>query len=495
MKHLYLLFLLIPFFNFGQQQIGQTIDYSGRSISISENGQIVAVGNYINEVNGVSQVGSARVYKYINGNWTQVGQDLNGMGLNSAFGSVVSLSANGKTLATIEKVPNLNTTNTKITVYKEFAGNWNQNGQSIYTSALNFPPTNKPISLSADGNRLAIGESTDNANINYEGRVRIFENTTGSWIQLGTDIVGKAPADKSGTTVAMHPTKNIVAFVSNPYYTNTEYVSVYSLNASGNWVQLGTDFHIPEDPIQSQLNGYLGASISLASNGNDIILAIGCPRASNNSSIKSMGIAQVYKYNTNTNVWTQIGADITSPAYLGYFGNAVSLSSNGKRLAVRDNNAILITGKGNDGFVQVYENVSGNWNQIATTITSTAADERLETCDMDLSSDGNTIALGLKNLTNPTSFHVRVYDLTKAASLNEYVSNNFKIFPNPATNILNITLEDDLVLERADIYNNLGQIIKTSSTPILDISDISSGMYFVEVTTNHGKATKKLIIN
>lgn len=491
MKHIYLSFLLIPFLNFGQQQIGQTINYSGRSISISENGQTVALGNYINEVNGVPQVGSARVYKYVNGNWAQVGQNLNGIGLNSYFGSAVSLSANGKTLATVGKVPN--TTNSQITVYKEFAGTWNQNGQSIYISGFNWPFSNKPISLSADGNRLAIGEPTESTNINYEGRVRIFENTTGSWIQLGSDIVGKAPADKSGTTVTLHPTKNIVAFVSNPFYINTEYVSVYSLNASANWVQLGTDFHIPIDPIESAQIGSIGTSISLASNGNDIILAIGSPKASNNSSIKSIGIAQVYKYNTNTSVWEQIGADITSPVYLGSFGNAVSLSSNGKRLAVKDNNAMLITGKGNDGFVQVYENTAGNWNQIATTITSTAADERLEGFDMDLSGDGNTIALGLLNKSNPTSF-VRVYDLTKAASLNEYVSNNFKIFPNPAKNVLNITLEDNLKLERADIYNNLGQIIRTSYTSVVDISDISSGMYFVEVTTNHGKATKKLII-
>lgn len=492
MKHIYLSFLLIPFLNFGQQQIGQTINYSGRSISISENGQIVALGDPNNNVNGIPSVGTARVYRNVNGNWTQVGQDINGLGISSDFASVVSLSANGKTLATIGKVPN--TTNSQITVYKEFAGNWNQNGQSIYISGFNFL-SNKSISLSADGNRLTIGESTDNANINYEGRVRIFENTTGSWIQLGSDIVGKAPADKSGTTVTLHPTKNIVAFVSNPFYTNTEYVSVYSLNASANWVQLGTDFHIPIDPIGSAQIGSIGTSISLASNGNDIILAIGSPKASNNSSIKSIGIAQVYKYNTNTSVWEQIGADITSPVYLGSFGNAVSLSSNGKRLAVKDNNAMLITGKGNDGFVQVYENTAGNWNQIATTITSTATDERLESFDMDLSGDGDTIALGLLNKSNPTSLHVRVYDLTKAASLNEYVSNNFKIFPNPAKNVLNITLEDNLKLERADIYNNLGQIIRTSYTSVVDISDISSGMYFVEVTTNHGKATKKLIIN
>jgi len=181
MKHIYLLFLLIPSLNFGQQQIGQTINYSGRSISISENGQIVALGDP-NNVNGIPSVGTARVYRNVNGNWTQVGQDINGLGISSDFASVVSLSANGKTLATIGKVPN--TTNSQITVYKEFAGTWNQNGQSIYISGFNLPLSNKSISLSADGNRLAIGESTANSNINYEGRVRIFENTTGSWIQL-----------------------------------------------------------------------------------------------------------------------------------------------------------------------------------------------------------------------------------------------------------------------------------------------------------------------
>jgi hypothetical protein len=76
----------------------------------------------------------------------------------------------------------------------------------------------------------------------------------------------------------------------------------------------------------------------------------------------------------------------------------------------------------------------------------------------------------------------------------EFAASQFSIFPNPTTNQFTIQLDMDSELERINIYNNLGQLVHSTSVPVVDSSNLSSGMYYVEVITNEGKATKKLII-
>ena len=60
--------------------------------------------------------------------------------------------------------------------------------------------------------------------------------------------------------------------------------------------------------------------------------------------------------------------------------------------------------------------------------------------------------------------------------------------------MLNIELQDDAILENVTIYNNLGQKIKTIKQNTVDVSTLAKGLYFVEVTTNQGKASKKVIV-
>ncbi len=88
----------------------------------------------------------------------------------------------------------------------------------------------------------------------------------------------------------------------------------------------------------------------------------------------------------------------------------------------------------------------------------------------------------------------RVYDIKNLLSNNEFVQQNFNIYPNPTSDVLNISLENNLVLEHVTIYNNLGQVVKTATENVIDVSHLAKGLYFVEVTTNQGKATKKVVV-
>ena len=101
---LILLLFLFPLLGFTQTQIGNDIDgkgahdYSGSSIYISADGSTVAIGAPGKEQTNF-EPGYVHIYKKISGSWTQIGSNINGVGIDDYFGSSVSLSADGSTIA------------------------------------------------------------------------------------------------------------------------------------------------------------------------------------------------------------------------------------------------------------------------------------------------------------------------------------------------------------------------------------------------------------
>jgi hypothetical protein len=79
-------------------------------------------------------------------------------------------------------------------------------------------------------------------------------------------------------------------------------------------------------------------------------------------------------------------------------------------------------------------------------------------------------------------------------SVNENELFSLSIYPNPAKNQFTIQLDNSTQLEKVSIYNTLGQVVLTSEEHIINTSKLSSGSYIVEITTNKGKSSKKLIV-
>lgn len=69
----------------------------------------------------------------------------------------------------------------------------------------------------------------------------------------------------------------------------------------------------------------------------------------------------------------------------------------------------------------------------------------------------------------------------------------FTISPNPTSDVLLIRLDENLELITIKIYSNLGQLIKSGESTTISTSDLSSGNYFIEITTDKGKATQSFI--
>ena len=232
---------------------------------------------------------------------------------------------------------------------------------------------------------------------------------------------------------------------------------------------------------------YSGRSVSLSSDGTTV--AIGAPY--NNGSGTFAGSVRVYKNVLGT--WTKIGADIDGEAASDVSGYSVSLSNDGTTVAIGAPNN---DGSGTDaGSVRVYKNVSGTWTKIGADIDGEAAGDE-SGFSVSLSSDGTTVAIGAYYNDGSGTYagSVRVYDLAAVLSSDSFVQSNFSIYPNPSNGIVNISLENNLQLEKVTIYNQLGQVVKTASTNVITTSDLAKGSYYVVIITNEGKATKQLLI-
>ena len=71
------------------------------------------------------------------------------------------------------------------------------------------------------------------------------------------------------------------------------------------------------------------------------------------------------------------------------------------------------------------------------------------------------------------------------------VLNDFSLYPNPAHDVLNIESQQEI--ETVKIYNLQGQLIKEVSTNSIDVSNLNTGLYFVQVTIEGKSITKKFI--
>eukprot|EP00559_Dactyliosolen_fragilissimus_P008638 CAMPEP_0184871880 /NCGR_PEP_ID=MMETSP0580-20130426/40972_1 /TAXON_ID=1118495 /ORGANISM="Dactyliosolen fragilissimus" /LENGTH=205 /DNA_ID=CAMNT_0027374599 /DNA_START=416 /DNA_END=1033 /DNA_ORIENTATION=+ len=77
---------------------GEAADDRSGSVSLSANGETVTIGAYQNDGNG-SNSGHVRVYKFVSNVWTQLGSDIDGEAAGDNSGYSVSLSDNGETVA------------------------------------------------------------------------------------------------------------------------------------------------------------------------------------------------------------------------------------------------------------------------------------------------------------------------------------------------------------------------------------------------------------
>ena len=328
-------------------------DESGRGVSLSADGMILAIGAPWNEGSAPDTrfgSGHVRVYEFKGGqDWVQMGTDIDGEGEDDAFGRIVSLSSDGRRLAVGAPFNDGTTQRAGHVRVFDFKGtDWVKVGSDIDGQSA-MDESGWAVSLSGDGTTVAIGawlKHDDSTPAGYSGSTRVFKYDTslGDWKQMGDGIVGRARDDKTGASVSISEDGTRIA-VGAPRNDatgeNAGSVSVWEF-AGTQWVQMGQYMN------GEALLDESGWTVSLSSNG--LRVAIGAP-INNGQSIKT-GHVRIYEYDLPSKVWKQIGGDIDGEAEGDNFGWDVALSGNGGRVVI---GAPLNDANGdNSGHVRVF---------------------------------------------------------------------------------------------------------------------------------------------
>jgi len=224
MKNIFIFSTLFLFFNIAnaQVQIGADIDgetqddYSGSSVSVSSDGQFLAIGAPQNDV---------RVFQKVGSSWVQQGADIDGPSPGDWAGTV-AISDDGTRVVIGAKYINANGgASGHARIYSYDGTVWTQLGSDINGEAA-FDYAGHAVSMSADGNTIAIGATHNDGNgVTDGGHTRVYSFTGGSWVQKGGDIDGESTQDNSGWSVSLTADGNTVA------------IGAYKNNANGTEVQ------------------------------------------------------------------------------------------------------------------------------------------------------------------------------------------------------------------------------------------------------------------
>jgi hypothetical protein len=521
-------------------------DYSGRSVSLSDDGLTVAIGAVYNDGNGAT-AGHVRVYKYISGTWTQQGADIDGEAANDQSGHSVSLSADGLTVAIGAPVNGGTGSHAgHVRVYKYISGTWTQQGADIDAEGIGNH-SGWSVSLSADGLTVAIGAKSNDGNGNNAGQVRVYKYISGTWTQQGADIDGETAGNNSGWSVSLSADGLTVA-IGAPFNSgngpSAGHVRVYK-NISGTWTQQGVD-------IDGEAGGYQsGYSVSLSDDG--LTVAVGAP--SNGS---FAGHVRVYKNISGT--WTQQVADIDGEAVGDYSGRSVSLSDDGLIVAI---GAPLNDGNGSfAGHVRVYsfcwltaitDIISScgahTWidgitytasNNIAThTLTNNAGCDSLVTLDLTINTVDATVSSSQFTITSNASGATyqwidcndndapiagetsQSYTATANGDYAVIVTENncsdtsacenitgigvgdialnnaISIYPNPSQGVFAITINGISGNVSILVTDMLGKTLYDAQVnneiTMIDLKNQASGIYLVQVRTKGAVVNRKII--
>jgi len=373
-------------------------DYSGWSASLSSDGTIIAIGAVLNAGNG-SNAGHVKVYQYDGSYWNQLGSDIDGEAASDKSGYSVSLSGDGTIVAIGAIYNDGNGSNAgHVRVYQYASSAWSQLGNDIDGEAAG-DESGVALSLSSDGDRLAIGARWNDGNGSSSGHVRVYQYAS-AWSQLGSDIDGETSSNWSGCSVSLSGDGTTVAIGSthndNNTYSDAGHVRVYQY--ASDWIQLGSDI--------DGLSNWESAGFSVALSDDGTIVAVGATN-SDGGGVNSGGV-RVYQYASST--WSQLGNDIDGEAATDSEGYSVSLSSDGSIVAI---GAINNDGNGsNSGQVRVYQYSSGTWSQLGSDIDGEAAGDN-SGFSVSLSSDGTNVSIGTpyNDGNGSNSGHVRVYGI------------------------------------------------------------------------------------
>ncbi len=481
-------------------------DFSSYSVSLSADGSVVAIGAPYNDGNG-SDAGHVRIYENISGTWTQIGSDIDGEAMNDYSGSSVSLSSDGSVVAIGAWGNDENGEYAgHVRIYENISGTWTQIGDDIDGEAA-FDNLGRSVSLSADGSVVAIGANYNDGNGTDAGHVRIYENQSGTWTQLGSDIDGEAAFDESGYSVSLNSNGSAVA------------IGAYKNDGNGTDAGHVRVYKFPMPPFvtsqpESQTNICLGEDISFTVEGINIDnYQWQVDEGSGYGNIANGGVYS--NATTGTLNINGVTLAMNNYWYRCVLSNAVGNTTSESAILTTDNELPVITCVGNQ---TVYADETHFY-----TVNGTEFDPPETTDNCGISSiendfnnsatlDGaqipegiNTIIWIVNDLSGNYEFCAHSIVVEAYVGIETLQQKGILIYPNPTKGELNIEFTNTSTSSGASSIQKLTisditgkQIIERSDIhqiERIDISSFESGIYIISIQTDKEILITKIVKN
>lgn len=165
--------------------------------------------------------------------------------------------------------------------------------------------------------------------------------------------------------------------------------------------------------------------------------------------------------------------------------NSVAMNGNLEVLFTDDNTGYIVGGGSNESLIQKTTNAGELWEDVSPEIQEGLVGIHFPTFNTGyaVGSNGTVVKTESGGI------------MTSTNDLN--LSSKFKVFPNPSNGIINIQTEDNQIIERLKLFNPNGQIIKelkpNSLSLEIDLSNLESNIYYLQIDSDKGKSIKKLV--
>ena len=441
----------------------------GRGPAISDDGTVYVAGGigWYGTGGIYDRIGYGVAYELTGTDWTTIDDIIYGTQWHENVGASVDLSADGKTFAIgspgYTYIPDGSTTGLfqqgRAQIFHNDAGTWNQVGGDILGQSEGDELGNS-LSLSADGNIIAVSSPNAGYNGPVSGRVSVYHNESGSWSRIGDPIDG-VPYGNPGFDII----GDVVLSSDGKYLAivYTDFLKIYH-NTADTWVHLGD--------ISSLPNGspYTSSIMGVDFNQDGSLIVVGETRADIGNPGHD-GVVRVFEYNGSS--WIQVGNAVrgnTSTSYLGY---SAKLKSDGTMFAACDID-----------HVRFYTNVSGTW-------TETDSFSRMAPYAIDLSSDFSTVVVGEPLVGNG---QISVYHRTSTGVYENEIS-SINVYPNPTHG--DFIIESQEPVTQVEIHGVDGKLIREVKTSgisnRIDLQNEPDGIYFITIHTNEKVITKQIV--
>ena len=415
-------------------------------------------------------------------------------------------------------------------------GSANFTGKYAGSTSVAFDASGTPFVAFGDGN--------------FAGKATVMKYSGGGWVLVGN--AGFSAGSATGLTLAFSHNVPLVAFSDA---SNGSKATVMKLNSNNNtWASLGTAGFSAGAAYNCTLaidsTGFPYVAYTDAANGNkaSVMAFLGSTWANVGGAGFTPAAASypalAMKGNTPYIVFSDGGSSITVMSYngsswgiegnRGFGGNPQSVA-----IAVDHTGSLYVAAPiaGSGGGVYTYQLVGGTWTQLGTGATSSGTAQSPQ-----LAIDANNVpylvyqdvpnsnkatvlkyvgatwqGVGAAGITPGKAYNISIAigpgnapyvafsDYTDSnkvtlltfggtASVNDLAEIEISVYPNPATSIL--VVDCPTSISNISIYDIEGRLVfqeKQPATNHYDISQFTTGMYLVKISTNARDYTKKIV--